>query len=137
MIASSASPGSTSAAPSRTASETVGVRWCELSGMALRLTQDHLGVAPRSLGDRAAHVALGRRVGGFDHPPRDQLLEHDRHLLLGERGTEATAHAAAEGDPGVGAGRGLEEALWPEAIGLRVDRRVAVDEVDARHYRHA
>src|SRR6267154_1887068 len=103
MIASSPSPGSTIAAASRTASETVGVRWWSLSGTDRSLAGEHdLGVVARRLGDRAAEVALGRRVGGSDHPPRDQLAQHDRHLLLGEGGAETTAYAAPERDPGVG-----------------------------------
>ena len=61
----------------------------------------------------------------------DQLLEDDGHLELGEGGAEAAANAAAEGDPGVGAGRGLEEALGEEAVRLGVDLGIAVDEVDA------
>src|ERR1700761_952143 len=129
MIASSPSPGSTIAAASRTASETVGVRWLLDSGIDAKPTparppadlgEDDLGVAARRLGDRAAVVALRRRVGRPQLAPRDQLFEHDRHLLLGEGGAEAAAHAAAERDPGVGAGRRLEEALGTEAIRLRV-----------------
>ena len=69
------------------------------------------------LGDRAAEGAFGGGSRRGDLPPGDQLPQHDRHLLLGEGGAEAAAHAAAEGDPGVGAGRRLEEALGPEASG--------------------
>src|SRR5882757_5673016 len=110
MIASSSSPGSTIAAASRTASETVGVRWWSLSGIDRQTTpvdgpktpyldgfsahqplaEHDLGVVARRLGDRAAEVALRGGIGGADHPPGDQLLQHDRHLLLGEGGAEAT-----------------------------------------------
>ena len=44
---------------------------------------------------------------------------------------EAAAHAAAEGDPRVGARRLLEEALGAEALRLGVDVGAAVNEIDA------
>ena len=74
---------------------------------------------------------------GCDPVAFDQLAEDDLHLELGEGGAEAAADAAAEGDPGVGAGRVVEEALGQEALRFRVDLGVAVDQVDAGRDRDA
>ena len=92
-----------------------------------RLAEDYLGVAAGVLGDRAAQDPLGSGIGRADLVALDQLLEHDRHLVEGEGCAEAAAHAAAEGDPGVGAGRLLEEALGQEALGVGIDLGVAVN----------
>ena len=96
-----------------------------------RLAEDDLGVVPRVsvIARRKARSDGG--FGGWIVVALDQLAQDDLHLELGEGGAEAAADAAAEGDPGVGAGRVVEEALGQEAVRLRVDRRVAVDEVDA------
>ena len=45
---------------------------------------------------------------------------------------EAAAPAAAEGDPRVGAGRLIEEALGPERVGVGVDLGVVMDQVGVR-----
>src|SRR3954454_20074731 len=84
-----------------------------------RSAEDDLGVVARGLGDRAAEDPLGPGVGRAEPVALDQLLEHDGHLELGEGGAEAAAHTAAEGDPGVGAGRVVEKALGQEALRLR------------------
>src|SRR4051795_327596 len=93
--------------------------------------ENHLCVVPWRLGDGAAVGALGGWAGGGYLVAADQLAEDDGHLELGEGGAEAAADAAAEGDPGVGAGRVVEEALGEEPLGFGVDLRVAVDQVDA------
>ena len=96
-----------------------------------RTTWALVGVVARGLGDARRKGRARARVGRADLVALDQLLEDDRHLELGEGGAEAAADAAAEGDPGVGAGRVVEEALGQEAVRLGVDLGVAVDEVDA------
>src|SRR3954454_979037 len=50
-----------------------------------------------------AHArALGLGVSRAQVCARRDLAQHDAHLLLGERGAKAAAHAAAERDPCVG-----------------------------------
>src|SRR3954469_8162891 len=95
------------------------------------LAQHDLGVVAGRLGDSPAEGTLGLRPHRADLATADQLAEHDRHLELGEGGAEAAPHPAAEGDPGVGAGRRLEEALGLKAVRVGIDPRVAVDQVDA------
>src|SRR3954452_16575862 len=76
--------------------------------------ENHLSVVAWRLGDRAAVGALRGGVCRGDLVAADQLAEDHGHLELGEGGAEAAADAAAEGDPGVGAGRVVEEALGQE-----------------------
>ena len=104
---------------------------CTVARSPPHSAENHFGVVPGGLGDGAAEGALGLRVGRADLVALDQLPEDDRHLELGEGGAEAAADAAAEGDPGVGAGRVVEEALGEEAVRFGVDLGVAVDQVDA------
>src|SRR5262249_20547170 len=116
------------ARPSRrlaTAVRRIPKPYLKIGKATLKRAEDHLGVAARGLGDRAPEGPLGLRPRGQDRPPADQLAEHDGHLELGEGGAEAAAHAAAERDPRVGAGRAVEEALGQEALGLGVDLGVA------------
>jgi hypothetical protein len=40
-------------------------------------------------------------AGGVDDAAAEHRAQHDSHLKLGECGTEAPAHAAAERDPAV------------------------------------
>src|ERR687897_784698 len=82
--------------------------------------------------DRAAHAALRPRAGRADVQPGHKLAEDDLHLHLREARAEAAAHAAAERDPGVRAGRVLEKALRAEGARLLVDVGATVDQVDAR-----
>src|ERR671910_1485304 len=86
--------------------------------------------------DRAAHAALRPRAGGADVQPGNQLPEDDLHLHLSEARAEAAAHAAAERDPGVRAGRVLQEALRAEGARVLVDVWAPVDQVDARDDLH-
>ena len=79
---------------------------------------------------RLQGAAAGRR----DLDPGEHRLEDDVHLEHREAGAEAAAAAAAEGDPGVGARVGIEEALRPEGVGLRIDIRVVMDEVGVRDH---
>src|ERR1700761_6324166 len=101
-----------------------GVRITEARASA----EDDLGVVAWGLGDRAAVVRLRRWIGRAEVAALDQLAEDDGHLELGEGGAEAAADAAAEGEPGVGAGRGLDEALGAERGRGGVNAWVAVDE---------
>src|SRR5918995_239730 len=66
---------------------------------------------------------LGPRAGCADVQPRHKLAEDDLHLRLREARAEAAAHAAAERDPGVRAGRVLQEALRAEGARVLVDVR--------------
>ena len=59
------------------------------------------------------------------------------HLEQRERGAEAAADAAAEGDPGVGARRAVEEALGPEGVRLGVEVFASVQQPNARRHRDA
>ena len=79
--------------------------------------QDHLGIVPGSLGDRAAVDPLGARPRRMDRAARGELAQHDLHLELRERAADAAADAAAERDPRVRAGRLVEEALREEPLG--------------------
>ncbi len=82
---------------------------------------------------------LRRRACSAPSPAGSQLAagqhgpHHDLHLEHREARADAAAPAAAERDPGVGAGRLLEEALGAELVRVRVDRRVVMDEVGVRH----
>ena len=88
------------------------------------------GAAVGGEGDGAADDSLVGAVLGDQADPIEDGLEDDLHLVEGEAGAEATADAAAEGDPGVGAGRVVEEALGAEGLGLRVEVGPAVEQVD-------
>ena len=79
----------------------------------------------------------GARARRPDVEPLHELAQHHLDLELGEARTEAAPHAAAERDPGVGAGRRLEEALGPEGARVWVDVRAPVHQVDARRNVHA
>ncbi len=68
-------------------------------------------------------------VRGAQRAGAQQLAHHDAHLEHRKAGAEAAAATAAEGDPGVGAGLLVEEALGPEGVGVGVDVGVVVDQV--------
>ena len=61
----------------------------------------------------------------------EHRAQHPLHLQFGIAGGETAPRAAAEGDPGVGPRRLLEEALGQEMARVRIDLRVAMDQVDA------
>src|SRR5581483_10747320 len=89
--------------------------------------QSQLGAASRRDGDVASLrqrelLADRLKLALAQHLPQNNL-----HLQQGEAGTQAAPTTAAERDPGVRAGRLLEESLRSEAVGLLVDLRVVVD----------
>src|SRR4029078_4527386 len=94
--------------------------------------------APRGA-ERDATPARGlrRRFGGEELEALEHGAHDDAHLDLREARAEAAAASAPERDPRVGAGRGLEGALWAQRVGVWVDVRVVVDEVGAREDRDA
>src|SRR5918998_6639994 len=51
---------------------------------------------------------------------RQDLAQRHAHLELRERGTETTAHATTEGDPGVGIRLAVDETLGSENVRIRV-----------------
>ena len=81
---------------------------------------------PRGERHIALSGALGMGAGGVHHAAAEHRAEHDSHLKLGERGTEAPAHAAAERDPAVGRRRAIQKPLRPkrERLGIEVGPRV-------------
>ena len=74
----------------------------------------------------------GCLVGGAELGALDDRPQHDPHLVFGEGRADAAPDAAAEGDPGVGVGLGLEEALGPEALGLGEEVLAVVQGGDRR-----
>jgi hypothetical protein len=68
---------------------------------------------------------LGRpdQSGSGDHP------QHGLHLEHRERAAEAPPCTPAKGDPAVGGGGALEEALGSERVGLGVEIRSAVHQL--------
>src|SRR4029077_20087208 len=117
-------------------------RWADLSSQArllgpsagfwrgsCRLHGD-AGAAAGGEGDGAAGDALVVALLGDEGDPVEDGLEDDPHLVEGEAGAEATAHAAAEGNPLVGAARSLEEALGAEGLGRGVEVGAGVEQVD-------
>src|SRR5436853_6305297 len=116
---------------------------------ATRAARRRGGSAGRLAGHRHPSAVAHPRPGAADGPPGDvaplrdldalaavaqlaaaeQGAEDDLQLQHREAGAEAAAAAAAEGDPAVGAGGGVEEALGTEGVGLGVDLRVVMDEV--------
>ena len=58
--------------------------------------------------------------------------EHDSRLGHRESGADAASRSSAEGDPGVGAGTGVEEALGPEGERIGVELGTPVHERDVR-----
>ena len=70
-------------------------------------------------GDVADLDPLRLRVGGAQVGALDELAQDRPHLVFGEGGADAAADAAAEGDPGVVVGLGVEEALGAELAAAR------------------
>ena len=60
----------------------------------------------------------GRGSGALRSARSRIVRRHDPHLVFGEGGADAAAHAAAERDPGIPVGLALEEALGPERLRL-------------------
>ena len=77
-------------------------------------------------------IRSGAGLGLVQLAAAEHLAQDDPHLELGEGGAEAAADAAAEGDPGVGVGPCLEEALGPEGERLGIDVGAGVGEPDRR-----
>src|SRR3954452_5062593 len=102
-----------------------------LRGAARARFGDHQPLLVGAEGDRAFPRPLAARLdrsqlGGLEDDP-----QHPLHLHFRVAGGEAATDAAAERDPGVGAGLPADEALRKEAAGLLVEALVAVDQVDA------
>ena len=82
----------------------------------------------------ARRAGRSRSAGGRElGDRRGDRAQHGLHLEQREARAEATAHAAAERDPRVGAGGLLEEALGAERERVRVDVLAGVHEQDVRN----
>ena len=68
--------------------------------------------------DAAQDDGFGVRAQGPQLDPGDHGADHLGHLGLREGGADAAADPAAEGQPGVGLGALVEEALGPELVRL-------------------
>src|SRR5205085_10874337 len=90
------------------------------SGSARSSRQHHLGVVARRLRDRASEHALPGRPHRLELPALDELSKDHLHLEVSEGSPDATPHAAAERDPGIGSGRLVEEPLRLESLGIRI-----------------
>src|SRR6185503_1742601 len=77
---------------------------------------DHAGAVARGERHVAAGDALGPAGGGAQVEAAQDLAQHDPHLHLGEGRADTAPDATAEGDPGVGRRRLVEEALRAERI---------------------
>ena len=92
----------------------------------------------RALAGRQGDVAdpdlLRLGVGSAEVGALDELAQDRPHLVFGEGGADAAAHAAAEGDPGVVVGLALEEALGPELLRLGEEVLAVVQGGDRRHH---
>src|SRR4051812_8800894 len=93
--------------------------WSDPLGGPARGGDDAGAVAGRER-DVAAGDALGAAGAGAQVEAAQDLGQDDAHLHLGEGGAEAAAHPAAVGDPRVGRGRLVEEALRAEGVRVRV-----------------
>ena len=60
------------------------------------------------------------------------LAQDDPHLELGEGRPQAASHAPSEGNPGIGVGPLVKETLRLETVGVGIDVRPGVAEVDRR-----
>ena len=76
----------------------------------------------------------GSGSGALQLGPLEDRAQHDPHLVFGEGGADAAAHAAAEGDPGVGVGLAVEEALGPELLRLGEEVLAVVQRGDRRQH---
>jgi hypothetical protein len=101
------------------------------------VAQDQAGSVRRAERDASPAGGLHRRLRRLQVARGEQCADHDLHLQLGEAGAQAAAPSTAEGQPGVRARRGAQEALGPEGVGLRIDVGVVVDEIRAGEQRHA
>lgn len=63
----------------------------------------------------------GRPVARLKGDPAHHDPDHLGHLGLGKSGADAAVDPAAEGQPGVGLGPVVEEALRAELVGLRAE----------------
>ena len=77
-------------------------------------------------------IRSGRLVVGLRWAWRRMVRSTIAGFEQGEGGAEAASGSAAEGDPGVGAGAGVEEALGAEGEWVGVEVGAAVEECDVR-----
>src|SRR5262245_63876333 len=93
---------------------------------------DHAAASVRCERDRAALNPFGGAALGQELDLAQDRAQHDPHLVEGEARAQAAADASAEGNPFVGAGLAIEEALGAEAVRLGIQLGPAVEQVDRR-----
>ena len=100
-------------------------------GLYIGLSRRRARRGPRDERDAAPASRLGARVRRRLSSRRARItLSTWRISKLRERRAEAAAHAAAERDPRVGLGLGVQEALGPERERVGVEVGAAVHERD-------
>ena len=100
----------------------VGVPERTLAVAASAAVHHHAAALLRGVRHPAEVTLLPRCVGRLDGEVPQHRSQHDVHLHVGERRTDAAPGAAAEGNPGERVGLGVDEALRVEPLRIGEDR---------------
>src|SRR5215211_1081367 len=100
----------------------------------LRPFQDHPGAPAWCEGDVPGAQGFRARVRGAEPGPLDDRAQHDPHLVLRERRSQAAPHSPTEWNPRIALSLALEEALGAELERLRIEVVAVVDRDDRRKH---